>query len=213
MKQFHAQFIDDVVSRDLGQAALFNLTETQYIDNQLWLNNDYRPNVSFNMAYTSNAILLKYTVKEKNIKAIYRQINDPVYKDSCVELFIAFNNESHYYNLEFNCMGTALVEYGAGKQGRVTINKQLIKKIESHNSIKTSTVNNGLIEWELTLKIPFTVFEYHTITSLKNQVCSVNFYKCGDELPEPHYLSWNNLVSLNPDFHLPEFFGHVKFTS
>jgi len=209
MKQFQAPFIDDVISKDLSQAALFNLTETQYIDNQLWLNNGYTPNVSFNVAYTSSAILLKYTVQEKNIKAIYRQINDPVYKDSCVELFIAFNNESRYYNLEFNCLGTPLVEYGSGKQGRVTINKQLIKKIESHNSIKTP----NLIEWELILKIPFTVFEYHTITSLKNQVCSVNFYKCGDELPEPHYLSWNNLVSPNPDFHLPEFFGQVKFTS
>jgi hypothetical protein len=214
MKQFQASFIsEDISGKDLGRASeLLGLEKKQHIDNLLWSSNGYMPKASFFMAYTASSILLKYIVKEKYIKAVYREINDPVYKDSCVEAFIAFDNESSYYNLEFNCLGTALAGYGSGKNDRTHIKKQLVEKITSHRLIKTpGNALNTLIEWELTLKIPFTVFEHHQITSLKNQVCSVNFYKCGDELPEPHFLSWNNIIYPYPNFHLPEFFGKVKF--
>ena len=38
-----------------------------------------------------------------------------------------------------------------------------------------------------------------------------NFYKCGDKQVEPHYLSWNPVLTDNPDFHRPEYFGKVIF--
>jgi hypothetical protein len=214
MKQFQVSFISEHISgKDLSLTSeLLDLEKKQHIDNLIWNSNDYIPEASFFMAYTASSILLKYIVKEKYIKAVYREINDPVYKDSCVEVFIAFDNESSYYNLEFNCLGTALAGYGSGKNDRIYIKKQLVEKIASHHLIKTpGNALNTLIEWDLTLNIPFTVFEHHQITSLKNQVCSVNFYKCGDDLPEPHFLSWNNILSPYPNFHQPEFFGKVKF--
>jgi hypothetical protein len=214
MKQFEAPFITaDIQDEDLARlSALLDLQEEQHIDNLPWGGNGCRPQVSFCMAYTTNSVLLKYSVKEQYLKAVYRQINDPVYKDSCVEAFIAFNNESNYYNLEFNCLGTALAGYGSGRDDRTLVKKQLVETIKNHHQIKSpATAHNELIEWELTLNIPFALFEHHDITSLKNQVCNVNFYKCGDELPEPHFLSWNNIIYPEPNFHLPEFFGKVKF--
>lgn len=33
-----------------------------------------------------------------------------------------------------------------------------------------------------------------------------NFYKCGDDLPAPYYLSWNKIIAPKPDFHYPDFF-------
>jgi hypothetical protein len=54
-------------------------------------------------------------------------------------------------------------------------------------------------------------FEFHQLKSLKNIKCKANFYKCGDELSQPHYLSWNNIKSGKPNFHLPEFFGEINF--
>ena len=38
-----------------------------------------------------------------------------------------------------------------------------------------------------------------------------NFYKCGDELDKPHYLSWNPINLEKPNFHCPEFFGTLFF--
>jgi len=37
-----------------------------------------------------------------------------------------------------------------------------------------------------------------------------NFYKCGDGLSKPHYLSWKPIVAEKPDFHRPEFFSTIE---
>ena len=38
-----------------------------------------------------------------------------------------------------------------------------------------------------------------------------NFYKCGDKLQTPHFLSWNPIDLEKPNFHCPEFFGMLRF--
>ncbi|MGH2565575.1 MAG: carbohydrate-binding family 9-like protein, partial [Ginsengibacter sp.] len=42
--------------------------------------------------------------------------------------------------------------------------------------------------------------------------CKVNFYKCGDKLPKPHFLTWNTVETEDPDFHAPEYFGSMEFS-
>ena len=36
-----------------------------------------------------------------------------------------------------------------------------------------------------------------------------NCYKCGDRTEHPHYLAWNPVNTLSPDFHRPEFLGEM----
>lgn len=40
---------------------------------------------------------------------------------------------------------------------------------------------------------------------------NANFYKCGDKLQTPHFLSWNPINLEKPNFHCPEFFGTLNF--
>jgi len=216
MKQCQAIFLpnelyDNAVDWEIAAA---DQLEKNTIDNLLWSDNEYTPEVSFSIAHTHKNILLKYNVSEQYLTARYREINDPVFKDSCVEFFIAFDNDDNYYNLEFNCLGTPLIAYGSGKDNRKKIEKRLAEKIKSYQLIKNPIANqSSLINWELVLVIPFEVFAHHNITTLKDRVCKANFYKCGDDLPEPHFLSWNNISYPSPDFHLPQFFGGVHFVS
>jgi hypothetical protein len=71
--------------------------------------------------------------------------------------------------------------------------------------------NPGDIHWELTVAIPVDVFTHHEVSSLEGRKCEGNFYKCGDELEEPHFVSWTHIESPQPDFHLPQFFGSLIF--
>jgi hypothetical protein len=73
------------------------------------------PKASFALAYGNEDIYLKYYVTEHTLKAEYSKFNDPVFKDSCVEFFIAFNGDEKYYNLEFNCIGTSRVQIWAAQ--------------------------------------------------------------------------------------------------
>ncbi len=169
-----------------------------------------KPKVNFTIAHSGTAILLNYYVEEKSVQAKYREINDPVYKDSCVEFFIAFNDDTSYYNLEFNCMGTCLAGFGNDRENRLLLSKDKVKAIKTNAQLK-KIQDQDLIAWELNLFIPISVFCHNNFTSLEGENCKVNFYKCGDDLPEPHFMAWKNVITKTPNFHLPEFFGEGYF--
>lgn len=176
-----------------------------------WPSHDEKPVVKFAIAYNKDCIFLKYYVTEKSIQAKYRRINDPVYKDSCVEFFISFRGEKEYYNLEFNCLGTGCVGFGANRDDRKLLPYETVSKIRHKAALKVSNYNNPMKSWELTLAIPAGVFSEHSLTNFEGEISRANFYKCGDELPHPHYLSWNSITAPEPNFHLPEFFGEMEF--
>jgi hypothetical protein len=156
--------------------------------------------------------LLKYYVSEDVIKASMYKTNDPVSKDNCVEFFISFGAEKEYYNIEVNCFGICLVGYGYDRVNRKFLPENVIDKINKSILVKTAqdlAVTN--YEWQITLSIPIDVFTYSNLNSLVNRNGRGNFFKCGDDLPEPHFFTWNMIYAKNPDFHLPEFFGELLF--
>ena len=69
----------------------------------------------------------------------------------------------------------------------------------------------GECTWEVALLIPYKVFFKHAITGLDGMSIRANFYKCGDELQKPHFLSWSPIKIEKPDFHRPDFFGLLEF--
>jgi hypothetical protein len=174
-----------------------------------WGEGAEQPRVSFVIAHGSTAIYLKYYVEEPTIKAEHLNLNDPVYKDSCVEFFIAFNGDKNYYNLEFNCVGNCRGQYGVSKLEREFLAPELLKTIRHGTSMKGH--GSQEIEWELTLCIPLSVFSYHPMLSLESCRAKGNFYKCGDDLPEPHYLCSSKITAPFPEFHLKEFFSEISF--
>ncbi len=184
--------------------------ETYAISNIICDDGNLKPKVNFTIAHSGQAVLLNYAVTEKSVKAVYREINDPVYKDSCVEFFIGFNEDKYYYNLEFNCMGTCLAGFGKDRDNRLFLPKNIVKQIKTNTKINKDQ-DTDLISWELNLYIPIAVFCHHDFISLEDVKCKLNFYKCGDDLPEPHFMSWSNVVTPKPNFHLPEFFGDGYF--
>jgi len=170
-----------------------------------------KPQVQFAIAHTGDAILLRYTVAEEYVRAVNKESNDPVYEDSCVEFFISPDNNSGYYNFEFNSLEACLMGYGNDLNTREYQPPALISKIRRKAVTINEHADNGLIPWELTLVFPLEVFAHHTIATLTGRECTANFYKCGDKLPHPHYLAWNNIETPQPDFHRPEFFGRLIF--
>jgi len=184
----------------------------QRIEHSLWLDVPQKPMVYFTIAHSRDVIFLKYYVSEKYMSAVYQNINEPVYKDSCVEFFIGFENELTYYNLEFNSAGTVLGGYGNNRTSRRFLNRQVLELIRTEKAMKFNTLDQ-VFEWELIIAIPAAVFQFHHINNLAEMSCRLNFFKCGDDLPVPHYLAWNAIDSLEPDFHRPEYFGKGLFES
>lgn len=191
-------------------SALLSPLQTNAIGIAPWTAFPYAPKVNFVVSYGADCVFLKYAVTEKFVKDVYKQPNEPVYKDSCVEFFIALAPGEPYYNFEFNYTGTCLAGFGNGKEGREFLPVETIKKIRTLSTVLASIADSP-VSWELVIVIPFDVFYFHTLESLNGRKAKVNFYKCGDDLPIPHFLVWNKILSQFPDFHLPDFFGEMEF--
>jgi len=193
-----------------------HILETQTVSNRInilnWENFTYRPKVNFRIGHVQNEIWLKYEVNEKHILARETKINGDVYKDSCVEFFISFDGKN-YYNFEFNCIGTIHLAYGPGRENRKLVNPETIKKIAIESSLGSQPFEEktGNFDWEMMIRIPVECFAFDQIKSLNRLKATANFYKCGNDTSEPHYLTWNPVKTEKPDYHRPEFFGRIYF--
>ena len=193
-------------------APMMDTLPKHFLDNQPWPEMTSNCKAAFSIAHTGRTILLKYFVEEDVIKITKFHTNDQVHKDNCVEFFIAFTPEQKYYNIEINCAGICLIAYGEGRSKRKMLSENKINKIQKMILIKSSSAAvTANFEWQITLMIPIEVFEFSDLQSLKDKEAVGNFYKCGDDLPEPHFLTWNKMHAETPDFHLPQFFGELHF--
>lgn len=190
-----------------------SIADLQNIEYVNWENYPYKPDVKFKIAHSGDEIYLQYIVKEKYIRAKFLNNNESVWNDSCVEFFISPIKDGSYYNFEFNCIGTALIGFGYEKEKRERAGIDIVNSIRSVSSLGRQAIEHkeGDFTWKITLAIPISTLYKHQLKSITGICAKANFYKCGDELKEPHFLSWQAISFPKPNFHLPEFFGEVTF--
>jgi len=191
---------------------LDNLTEINKLDCLNWKEFSYKPRVEFRIGHVDNLLLLQFSVTEKSVRAMETEINGNVYEDSCVEFFISTDG-LHYYNFEFNCIGTAHVAWGKDRYDRQVLPVGIIRDILVKPSLGTRSfpVQTGNFTWELCVIIPATCFIHDPNLNFAGLSGNANFYKCGDKLPEPHYVTWNPVGTVQPDYHQLKFFGKIDF--
>ncbi len=214
MKELYIKQINPDKKVSLKEAGylLETQTVTHPIDTLNWVGYPYKPKLNFRIGHTGTEIWLKFYVEEKHILAMETRTNGDVYKDSCVEFFIAFDS-NNYYNFEFSCIGTRHLSFGPGRGNRTRISPAIVEQIEIESSLGNQPfeAKSGNFEWEMMIRIPVFCFTFNDISSLEKTLASANFYKCGDATAEPHFVTWNPIETENPDYHRPEFFGKVQF--
>lgn len=204
-KEIAAAEISDLLDR--------NEIAPQYISTANWpAEFPYTPDVRFRIAHNGSMILLEYTVAEDYIRAMAKEDNGPVWEDSCVEMFITFDN-LNYYNIECNCCGKVLLACGPDRNNRTYSTPECVGAISRATSITDTQFDSCKApdKWCVRLAIPVVIFFADNIKNLHGMKARANFYKCGDKLPVPHFLSWKPINVPAPDFHLPHFFGEVVF--
>jgi len=194
-------------------ARLDEMGEGHSVETVNWEKFPYKPEVKFNIAWGDREIYIKYYVRETNVKAEKTICNEMVCEDSCVEFFVSPSDDGIYYNLECNPIGTVLMGSGHGRHDGVRADARIISGIRRLTTMGAEPFAeiSGDIRWSVTLAIPLETFFQHEITDLRGKSFRANFYKCGDKLSNPHYVTWNPIVTEKPDYHRPEYFGRLKF--
>lgn len=168
--------------------------------------------VSFSIGHDGSSIFLNYQVEEPQVRAVNTEFNSSVWEDSCVEFFFSPDG-TNYYNFEINAIGTILCAYGKDRYEREHLSGSILSKISTAPSLGRNPITElrGRIKWSLQVIIPVEVLIFSQIEDLSGLEGRGNFYKCGDKLDQPHYLSWSKVNNPTPDFHLSEHFGPLSF--
>ncbi len=184
------------------------------INHQLW-GTDYPVKAYGRMAMIpEKEWIVSMTAEETDPLRRYQKDNDPVYRDSALEVFLNFcpgDKRARYMNFEINANGAMLSQFGS-KGDRSFISDLR----ESYSAICQVSIEEN--KWSVLLRIPLELinelYMSDAITDMMKAggIISFNLYKISEDKEEEHYISSSFIPVDKPDFHLPEYFmtGIVK---
>jgi hypothetical protein len=163
--------------------------------------------------YDDTFLYFSFRCRDDNIWATFKTRDQHLWDEEVVEVFLqADPHQASYIELEVNPLGTMLDIY------LLDIRKPL--HYESWNSQKlkwgvqvsgTIDGNTGDREWTCEIAVPLEdVVTAKNLPPKAGDRWRMNLYRV-EQLPEPALLAWS--PTYKDDFHLPEKFGEIVFTS
>lgn len=157
--------------------------------------------------------LCRMTCLEENPAATYEKPDDPVCLDSCMEFFSIWDaglGGNEYLNIESNSKGVCCTQVGRSRENRIPA----FRKLGGYENLFEVNPAVESDRWSLTMEIPLEKLQklYRNIsaeTFVSGYTFTGNFYKTGgkDITGNEHYGMWNEVMTENPDFHQPAYFG------
>lgn len=146
---------------------------------------------------------------EDNMRCVCTQRDDPVYTDSCLELFLMpVEGDERYINFEVNPKGVYLSQIGKERE-----NRRFIKEFTDLEPLITpmEIEENGKKAWGYEIILSENFISDLFKTKYKVHPCKIkgNFYKCADKSVTPHFGAHFPVTTAALGFHNPDCFGKI----
>ncbi len=159
------------------------------------------------ICYDENALYIRLSSDEKNIRAELTGPLDEVCSDSCLEFFFSpMEGDKRYFNIEGNLNEAIYLGIGSNAHN-------LVRLFPEEPSIKPCAKKTA-DGWELSYSVPYEFIRrfFPEFTVYSGKEMRANCFKCADMTEPPHYLTWNPHPLLEyASFHNPDSFGLMKF--
>ena len=152
------------------------------------------------------ALHVRMTAVEEPVRATLTGDLEQVCNDSCLEFFFAPRaNDPRYFNFEWNKLGALSLSFGTLRASRV---RQVPKQAKELFCFRSFETEEG---WGIEYQIPLAFLQTYYPDYRFTGDAAGNFYKCGDETEQIHFLYWAPMTSETPDFHRRGDFGTLHF--
>ncbi len=195
---YHVKIIDNVDKIDTCE--LFQINHYQW-------SGSYRPKAYGRMGMIEKeCIIISLTAEEKDPLYRYRKNDDPVYRDSALEVFLNFSPEKEqvrYLNFEMNSFGAMLSAFGGNQ------NRKFLRQLTPLEASCEAQIEED--SWSILLRVPMKLIcKLYDIEPLsRGDRFTCNFYKISEDPTIEHYASYAPVDNPVPNFHLTEYFGEA----
>lgn len=188
---------------------------------------DHRPKVEARLLYGNDRLWVRFRVDDRHVRVVHTRFQDPVYEDSCCELFIEpvkadEERGDGYFNVEVNAIGALQISYitdpirrpEGGFAGQRVLDDQADREIERWTTL-TEPVDpqiEGPITYEISYSLPFALLKRFSgrDTPKPGSRWRGNLYKCSENSTHPHWGAWSS-IGQKLDYHQPSRFGVFEF--
>lgn len=169
-----------------------------------WDFNGYKPKTTAEATRDENGFFIRFEAYETELTAVQTKHNTDIYCDSAVEVFLNFVPEEgeSYINFEINPNGAMYCARGDGRHNRQLMTDEEINSL----NIKTEIFAD---KWTAEFYVSDDFVSKFYPNYRHGGRITGNFYKTGEKAKYPHWGSWRETGTENPDFHRPESFDIV----
>lgn len=163
-------------------------------------------------------LFVRMYCREQDPKREFRNHRENVWKDSAMEVFLAFGrpgtdgrirDDVLYLNFEMNANGALYAKYGWGKKDRKFVPDRVYEECGCRAEI-------GEDGWKVEVLFPqwflAEVCDYHYTAEPGPEQTRMycNFYKISESPEIEHYMSFQKIESDSPNFHRPSCFAETE---
>ena len=165
----------------------------------------FRPKSRFQLCFVQGqGVFARLWTDETPVRCVCSERDDPVYEDSCLELFFAPRAEKGYLNVEMNLRGVFLAQFGKGREDRAFVRDlTALSPAVMPLPCETGWGVACFLSSELLGALTGAPFDASSGTYRGN------FYKCGDKTAVPHFAAFSPVGAMPPGFHAPAQFATI----
>ena len=179
----------------------------------------HRPRTRVRMLHDGRTFHGLFEIHDQFVLSTRTEYGSEVWKDACVEFFVAPKPGRGYFNFEFNCGGAFLCNHivdptrtAGGFKHATRIPEAQARAIHVRSTLPrvVSPERVEPVVWRLQFSIPVSLMEAYVgdLGAISGQTWRGNFFKCAEDNSHPHWASWAPVSEFN--FHLPDCFGELK---
>lgn len=172
------------------------------------------PRLSTSVAtwFDDDYLSVLFSAADDLVVASYRNHDDPLWEQDVVEVFLAPESRSRYFEIEVSPAGTtfdARIDSPDGVRATMRVDRSWDCP-GLFPAVRSIIESGGAISLDLVVRIPFAALERQT--PLNGETWRGNFYRIdrhpalGDE-----FTAWQPTGKTPPDFHVTAAFGTLQF--
>ena len=182
-----------------------------------WWQSGKKEQTAAKLLWDEKNLYVAYRCEDAHISAERTERDSDVFRDDCVEVFIAPNPDEpmHYFNIEMNVIGAFLDQHHPDGPGKVRHRNWNAEGVTIKTTIDGTLNDDGDTDkgWTLEAAIPlanYAAAARHT-PPRAGDVWHLNLNRLGGKT-NPQFSQWSPGKTKQPQFHAPRYFGRVIFS-